>query len=108
MNRNKNLVKELAGARIERLFSLANRVFAKDPELSKRYIRLLVRMGTHYKVALPDEIKRGICKGCFSPLVVGVNVQTRIVSSHGYVATRCLGCGSETHKLLSARRRGGR
>ncbi|MCW6159939.1 MAG: hypothetical protein LVQ95_02515 [Candidatus Micrarchaeales archaeon] len=98
MHQNKkNIVKEIAGERIALLFGLATRTIGSDREQSGRYIKRMRYMSSHYKVPLPKKIRNGICKKCNEVLVPGLNASVRIVSSKGYVATRCTKCGNEVH-----------
>jgi ribonuclease P protein subunit RPR2 len=97
MNKNKGLIKEVAAERIEILYSLSLQTVKDEPELSRRYALLMKRISTHYKVSLPRNIKRSICRGCGTVLVPGVTSTVRLASSKGYVIHWCKGCGTEVH-----------
>lgn len=99
MNKNRNVIREIAAERIEILYSLSCNALKEEPALSKRYINLMKSISTHYKVPLPKRIKGRMCKNCMVPLVLGVNSSTRIASSQGYIVIRCNTCGSEQHQM---------
>ena len=94
------LIKEVAAARIERLFSLAEKkTEARGSDaLAKRYVALARRISSHYKVKLPIEIKNKICKKCNSVLVPGISCTVRI-ASQGYIVYRCA-CGAQKKIFL--------
>jgi ribonuclease P protein subunit RPR2 len=91
------VVREVAEARIGILYDLAKKTYASDPELSRSYTRMIKQISRHYKITLPHDIKRGICKKCGSVLIPGTSASVRLVSSKGYAAYRCVECGCETH-----------
>lgn len=97
MNKNKGALKEIAAARIETLYSLSAASLKKEPALSRRYVRLMKKISTHYKVPLPKEIKNSVCRKCGYLMVPGVSSKVTVVSSRGYVANKCNNCGSELH-----------
>ncbi len=69
----------------------------------RKYVKLMLKISTHYRVKMPDKIKESICKNCQSVLVPGLNAKVRLVSSHGYVAYSCNGCGFERHTFYAKR-----
>lgn len=91
------VVRDIAEMRIGILYDLAKEAYAHDPELSRGYVRIIKQISRHYKITLPHEIKRGICKKCGSVLIPGTSASVRLVSSRHYSAYRCLGCGHEAH-----------
>jgi ribonuclease P protein subunit RPR2 len=98
MRANKqSLVSEIANERISVLFDLAKKCAETDPELSRKYVRHLKRLGTHCRVKLPKEIKNGTCGKCDSVLVPGLSAKVRIASSKRYVVYECLNCKAERH-----------
>ncbi|WP_440953276.1 ribonuclease P protein component 4 [Methanococcoides sp. FTZ1] len=89
----KNLIKDIAGQRIEYLFRLAEESYATSPERSNRYISLARRIAMRYRVRFPSFLKRRICKDCHSFLVPGSSSRIRL---HGrYMTITCLKCGKE-------------
>ncbi len=93
----RELAQKIAAERIGILFGLAERKAGSDSALSHRYVLMLKRIAAHYKVGLPKNIRNGICAKCNHVLVPGLNSTVRVVSSKGYMAYRCAGCGAEKH-----------
>ncbi len=88
--RKKLILQKIALERIYRLFELAEKMFEKKPELSKRYIELARKIGMRYNVSIPFELKQKFCKRCNAFLKPGVNAKIRI-SKH-IVKVTCLEC----------------
>ena len=91
--KQKALIKDLAIQRIERLFKLAGDEYGEHPERSDRYVLLARRIGMRYRVSLPRELKRKLCKNCQSYLVPGSNSRVRLRGN--YVVMTCLKCGNQ-------------
>jgi ribonuclease P protein subunit RPR2 len=91
----RGVVREIAAERIKILYLLSVNSYDSDPELSKRYARLIKQIGRHYKITLDKEIKQHICKKCGSILIPGKNMKVTIASSKRLVLYRCLNCGTE-------------
>ncbi|MBI1935551.1 ribonuclease P [Candidatus Woesearchaeota archaeon] len=68
----------IAKARIKFLFDEAKESFRKDSKLSDKYIKLARRIAMRYKLRLPSELKKRICKNCHKFLVPGINCRVRI------------------------------
>jgi ribonuclease P protein subunit RPR2 len=100
----KGLTAQIAIERVESLFSQAEAVAASDPALSMRYVRLLREIAAHYRVGMPGRMRDRLCRGCGSLMVPGLNASVRLVSSKGFVAYRCSGCGRERHVFYRPRR----
>ena len=83
--KGEKIMKDIASERIERLFSLAERMTetggADEGQLAKRYICLARKISRHYRVKLSEGIKRKICKGCNSVLIPGINCTVRLANS---------------------------
>lgn len=92
-----SFVREIAGERIEILYRLAKEEYAADPKMSVQYVKLIKQISRHYKVGLPADFKRNVCKKCNTVLVPGRSSSVRLASSRHYVAIKCLNCGSEMH-----------
>ena len=90
--------REIAGARISTLFSLGMAMAAEDMETARKYMKLIRKISTHYKVKIPDSMKPHICKKCNAALLPGNSATVRIVSANRYIAYRCNSCGWEFHK----------
>ncbi len=75
---------------IAELFALAEKAFKEDPKLSNRYVRLARELAMRIRKPLPRELKRRICKRCFSFLVPGANCRVR--TQRGKVVYYCKSC----------------
>jgi ribonuclease P protein subunit RPR2 len=82
---------DLARQRIERLFELADRSYAERPDLSDRYVDIARRISMRHRVSIPRELKRNICKDCYSYLRPGSNARVRADGRN--VVITCLKCG---------------
>jgi ribonuclease P protein subunit RPR2 len=91
--KNSSIVKDIAKERIVSLASLAEK--ENDEKLALRYSRLMKRISLHYKVPLPKEIKKRICRGCGMLMSPGKNCVVRLVSSKRYVLYTCTRCKKE-------------
>ncbi len=94
--KQKDWAKDMAYERILRLFELAESEFKKHPERSNRYVGLARRIGMRYRVRMPPDLKRRICRHCHSYLVQGATARTRLRGSH--IATTCLACGKQMRR----------
>lgn len=79
-----------AFSEITLILSKASEAFEKKPELSHKYAKKARRMSLKYKLKLPLNIRRRICKNCFSFLVPGKNLRVR--TTRGHVTYYCLEC----------------
>jgi ribonuclease P protein subunit RPR2 len=89
----KNLIHNIASQRMWRLFELAQQEFAEHPERSERYVQLIRNISMRNRMNIPREIKRRICKHCYSFLVPGSNARYRLKG--GYIVISCKRCGKE-------------
>jgi len=94
--KQKDWAKDMAYERILRLFELAGQEFRTHPERSDRYVQLARRIGMRYRVRMPQELKRQICKHCYAYLVPGANCRVRLQGTH--ITRTCLACGKEMRK----------
>jgi ribonuclease P protein subunit RPR2 len=97
MDGKRDLVRKIALERIELLFGDAEIALNDDESLSKRYVKTMRKISSHYKVTIPKRMKDRICTNCDLVLMPGLNCRVRVVSSHRYVAYKCNGCGKEAH-----------
>jgi ribonuclease P protein subunit RPR2 len=108
--KNESLVKRTALFRIGRLLGMAEELTSENTgesrRLAKRYVAIAVRVGTHYKVRIPNSLKARICKNCGNFLVPGINCRVRLASAHGYAVYGCE-CGGESHIHYKAKSSGG-
>ncbi len=91
--KQKDWAKDMAFQRIERLFELAEQEFKTYPERSNRYVQLARRLSMRYRVRMPQELKRRVCKHCHAYLVQGASARTRLQGTH--ITTTCLSCGKQ-------------
>ncbi|MBC7085533.1 MAG: ribonuclease P [Methanomethylovorans sp.] len=90
--KNKNLAKELAKERIQKLFELAESEHKLKPYRSDEYVGIARKIGMRYLVRFPRELKVRYCKTCGSYLVPGNNCRFRLRKK--CVVLTCLKCGS--------------
>jgi len=79
--------------RIQRLFSLAEKEFPKNPGRSHRYVSLARKIAMRYNIRLPPELKRLYCKKCYKYLKPSINSRVRTNSKQRAVIVTCLECG---------------
>ena len=91
--KQKDWAKDMAHQRIQRLFELASSEFKTRPERSNRYVLLARRLSMRYRVRMPKELRRQICKHCHAYLVEGASARTRLQGTH--ITTTCLVCGKQ-------------
>lgn len=89
------LVLNIASERIELLFALAAQAAKnKRKDLSSRYIKIARDISSHYKVTIPNRLKRLVCRNCGELQISGANSNVTIASSKGCVIYKCK-CGTE-------------
>jgi ribonuclease P protein subunit RPR2 len=91
--KQKDWAKDMANQRIQRLFELASHEFKAHPKRSNRYVKLARRIAMRYRVRMPRELKRQMCKHCHAYLVQGVTARTRLQDAR--ITTTCLCCGKQ-------------
>ncbi|MCE8425453.1 MAG: ribonuclease P [Candidatus Methanoperedens sp.] len=94
--KQKDWAKDMASQRINRLFELAHSESKTHPDRSNRYVQLARRIGMRYRVRIPAEIKKQICKHCHNFLVEGVTSRTRLRGE--YISTTCTICGKQMRR----------
>ena len=97
---SKQRQKEIALERIAVLFQQADEQFSVNPGLSHRYVQLARKLAMKFKVRIPVELKRKICKHCYQYLRTGVNA--RIRTREGKLIIYCLGCKKYTRIPLKS------
>ncbi len=83
-------LKKLALEQITALFHQAALRFKEDRKLSNKYVASARKLSMKYKVKIPHELKRRMCKHCHKYLVPGVNLRVR--TKNGKVVYYCLEC----------------
>jgi len=90
----KDEYKEIALGRIHELFKQADIQFHdNEKELANRYMYLVRRLAMKYKVKIPSELKRQICKKCLHYLVAGENARVRTTGK--VIVYSCKDCGHQ-------------
>lgn len=91
--RNKSTERELALARIQRLFHLAvDSQRSEEPASSARYVQLARRIAMRYQVSIPSGLRRQLCRSCGALLIDGKTARHRII--RGRLSVTCLRCGT--------------
>jgi ribonuclease P protein subunit RPR2 len=88
--RIRELVRDIASERIERLFELAEAEFSNNSKRSDRYVQLAKEIGMRYRVRLPKKFKMRFCRNCARYLVYGVNARVRVKNKRKVIT--CLNC----------------
>ena len=105
-SRNKFIFRDIAKDRIDRLLSLAEEKAHTDPDLSRQYVSIAIRMGTRCRVRIPRKWKWRICKGCHALLCPGLNCTVRVRPKRQlHLVTRCLLCGRISRRVFSLNRK---
>jgi len=81
---------DIAKERMDILFSLAEKEFARNPQRSNRYVFLAKKLSTKYNTAIPFKWSRRYCKNCNKFLVTGKNSNVRLISSEVHI--KCCEC----------------
>ena len=92
-----SMVAGIASERVEILFDLAKKAYGSDPELSRKYVRIIRKIAAHYRLRLGQWYKGSFCRKCNTVFIPGKTCTIRLVGGKRYKAIRCLDCGSETH-----------
>ncbi|MBN2334706.1 ribonuclease P [Candidatus Bathyarchaeota archaeon] len=94
----------IAQQRIRILYKQAQHTYREDPQLSRRYTDLIKRIAQRTRTRLPRDIRRGICRGCGTILLQGVNSRTRLRQRREpHIAITCTDCGHVTRIPLRSR-----
>ena len=91
------IVKRVAEERIGILYGLSKEEYSDRSRALEKVYKADQQIGRHYKITLPDLVKRGFCKKCNSVFMPGQNVSIRLASSKRFVVYKCLLCGCEAH-----------
>ncbi len=75
---------------VDSILKKAKEAFDAKPDLAHKYAKKARRTALKYKLKLPLNLKRRVCKNCFSYLVPGKNLRVR--TTRGHVAYYCLEC----------------
>ncbi|MDK6028519.1 ribonuclease P protein component 4 [Ignisphaera sp. 4213-co] len=89
-------IRDIALERMDILFRLGVEAVKNGYiDLAKRYGELIRRISMRNRIKIPREMRRWICKNCYTIMVPGFNarVRTRRDGKVLRVVTRCLYCG---------------
>ena len=81
---------KIAKNRIRFLFKHAEEVFKENSQEADKYVKLARRIAMKYKIRLPSQLKKMVCKNCHRYLVPGVNCRVRLHKHR--IIYYCLGC----------------
>ena len=93
--------KKLAKERIDILFDEAKKAVKEDPDLSKRYMKLVKKIGMRYNVRLGKR-KNGFCKKCYNYFYPGVTC--RQIAKKGKINIKCFSCNRTTKIMYKTKR----
>lgn len=101
-SRDRFMFKNIAKDRIKRLLSLAEEKVHTDPDLSREYVSIAVRIGIRCRVRMPERWKWRVCKGCNTLLCPGLNCTIRTRRKRQpHLVTRCLYCGRISRRTIN-------
>ena len=89
--RDRGQVKEIAEARIRKLFEFAKEEARARPELAKRYIKLARELARKTQTKIPQELKKSFCKKC--GLIF--TTKSRVRTKKGLLVYTCQKCGEK-------------
>ncbi|RIB35255.1 MAG: hypothetical protein BXU00_02755 [Candidatus Nanoclepta minutus] len=83
--------RKIAIKRIKYLYKKSLEVFDKDPDLSRRYIKILLEIKRKANIKLIRELRNKFCKKCYTVWIPGKTLSIRV--RRGKVIYKCLNCG---------------
>ena len=87
---------KIAIERMQRLFELASQrtlMGGDSLKLAKKYTFIAKGISKHYRISMPKEIQRNICKKCDAILIPGINCNVRV--SRGWIIKKCNICSTQ-------------
>lgn len=91
--RGKKIIKGAVKERIACLLHEAHSSYSLHPERSRRYLELLWKLVTKYKVRLSKQQKLSFCKKCFTPWIPGRTATISFEPRNSIVQYSCRKCG---------------
>jgi len=88
--KKKQFINDIVLQRIDRLFEAAAAEFPMHAQRSDRYVELVRRLATRYRVPLGKK-KTRFCRNCGAYFVYGANARVRIKDKRTVIT--CLKCG---------------
>ena len=87
----------IARERIRILFQRAHAMYHLEPELAQRYVELARKMSMRYKVKIPVEFRRRICRHCKRFIIPSSTCRIRIQQKREpHVVITCFQCGKQS------------
>ena len=90
MSKKYNEEKKEAREEIITLLTKADKVFRQSKTKANNYIKKARKLAMKYNIRIKKDLKRKICKHCYSYLKPGFNVQVR--TQPGRVVVTCKEC----------------
>jgi RNase P subunit RPR2 len=88
--KKKQFVKDIVLQRVDRLFDAALVEFPAHAQRSDRYVELVQKLTTKYRVPLGKTYKMRFCRSCGAFFVYGANARVRIKDKRTVIT--CLRC----------------
>ena len=96
--------RKIALERIHLLFTMAKETFAQEPELAQSYVNTARKIGMRYKVRIPAEFRRLVCRHCKQFILPGKNCIVRIrPNREPHIVIICLRCNGTMRLPLRAK-----
>jgi len=90
----KRRVRRIASERMKILLKMARENVKDNPDLAQRYTNLARELGMRFKIRIPQEYRRLICRHCKSFILPGVNCRVRLQRRREpHIVITCLNCG---------------
>jgi len=89
----KRLRKKIACERVNVLIKEAERMWEKDKELSRKYVKRAWAIKLRFKLKLSKELKTSFCKKCFAVWIPGKTVDIKFNQREHIIEYVCKECG---------------
>ncbi len=97
--------RKIALERISILFKMAREAFDLEPDLAQKYVNMARKIGMRYKVRIPIEFRRMLCRHCKMFILPGKNCTVRIRQEREpHIVITCLYCGGHMRIPLKERK----
>lgn len=101
--------RKIALERIILLFKRAREIFDREPELAQRYVDTARKIGMRYKVRIPAEFRRMICRHCKRFILLGKSCTVRVRQEREpHIVITCLYCGGHMRISLRSKKKASR
>ena len=97
---------KIARERIIGLFEMARKNARENPAFAQRYVDIARKISSSYKVRIPSEYKKQICRHCKSFITPGIDCRIRIQKRREpHIVITCLNCGGHMRIPLGERQK---